>query len=276
MQQRSARLVVIGAGPAGLATAGVALRLGVKPVVLDAGDQVGGAWAKMRPTMRCLSPRRFDQMPDGSVPGSATDPPDKRVTAADVARWLTEYAAREAFEVQLRSRVTSISRAKGLSRDDGELLITTTSGAWRSERCVVATGEFGRPRIPRISGLFAGAQVHSSALDLEQIPSGSRVVVVGARNSAAEVVPLLVARGAVVTVACRSGVLTPHIGVPTGWRASLLWRLSALPLRRLPGAGGWSDPQLAASICFRAGSGEMATWHPTRRIIKKLNIYIPH
>ena len=220
MADQNEKLVIVGAGPAGLATAGVARELGVDALVLERADVVGGAWPRMRPGMRCLSLRHHDRMPDGSSPSARGD----RASAGDVARWLADYARRERLRIELG--VT----CERLCADTHGFTLTTSTGPVRASRLVVATGEYGQPRIPQFSGAFAGKQCHSSALDLEVVRAGEHVVVVGSANSAAEVVGLLLAKGARVTVAARSGIERPA-GIARGLVGELRWLASAVPLK---------------------------------------------
>ncbi|GEM_PF-1450989 len=219
-------LVVVGAGPAGLATAGVARRLGFEPLVIDRADAVGGAWAKMRPMMRCLSPRRYDRMPDGSTP----EGPGERASAAEVLAWLRRFAALELFDMRLNTAVeAATATAAGWH-------LETSSGAIQTRRLVVATGEYGRPRTPQIPGTFSGPSDHSSTARIDSFDPASHVLVVGAGNSAAEIVSLLLDRGCKVTVAARSGLDEPA-GVATGWLAEVRWQISGLPIHS--GPLGW-------------------------------------
>lgn len=221
-------LVIVGAGPAGLATAGVARRLGVEPLVLDRRGEVGGAWTAMRPRMRCLSLRRYDRMPDGSVP----EGPGDRATAAAVLRWARDYADRERFTVQLGVEVAALARIAG------RIHVTLRGGAViAARRVVVASGEHAQPQVPDLPGHFDGPSAHAAALDIAQVQRGERVLLVGARNSAAEVLPLLLHRGALVTLSARSGLDTP-VGIARGLKGALQWRLSGARLRFLPERGG--------------------------------------
>ncbi len=227
MTRRDPDLVIIGAGPAGLATAGVARRMGVEPLLIDKAPQVGGAWARMRPQMRCLSPRRFDQMPDGSTPSGSTD----RATAAEVLAWLRSYAQRERFDVLGETEVT------GLRQLDDRIEVKTTATTVQAGAVVIATGEHGCPHTPALPGQFDGPSCHSSQLAIDDVAKDDHVLVAGVRNSAAEVVALLLDRGVRVTVSARSG-LGAAAGVASGLLADLRWRASAVPLRLLPGNGG--------------------------------------
>ena len=218
-------LVVVGAGPAGLCVAGAARARGVEAVVVEASDAVGGAWRHIPGDLRCLSPRVHDLLPDGTFPAGH----GVRATAAEVLRWATDYATREAFDI--RFGVT----ANGLREDRGVLRLVTTDGELATRRLVVATGEFGRPRIPELPGAdaFAGVAEHSRHCDPASVREGERVVLVGTGNSAVDLLPRLLARGADLVVSARTSPTRPE-GLPTGAKARVLWEASAIPVRLLP------------------------------------------
>ena len=66
-ERRSVDVAIIGGGQAGLATGFYLRRAGLVPgedfVILDAGDQPGGAWAHMWRGLRLFSPSTFSSLP---------------------------------------------------------------------------------------------------------------------------------------------------------------------------------------------------------------------
>ena len=239
------RVIVVGAGPAGLAAAWAARQAGAEPVVLEASDRAGGAWARIRPELRCLSPRRHDRMPDGHVPEG-----DDRATAGDVHRALLDFQHRAGLDVRFNTPATALT--------PGGLLEVATSSGTLSARCVVvATGEYGRPRWPALPGVFEGPIVHSSTFCADDVRPGERTLVVGAGNSGAETAVLLAGQGGRVTLAC-SGRPSRPSREKTGWLGELTYRLSGIPIRHFPGRGGCLgqtpvvDPHLFDAV--RAGA----------------------
>jgi len=216
-------LIIVGAGPAGLCAAGAARALGWEPLIIEREQGVGGAWRHIAPDLRCLSPREHDLLPDGTFPAGD----GVRASAAEVLGWLRRYADRERFGVRFGVA------ANGLRAEAGALRLLTTAGEIVTRRLIVTTGEFGGPIVPALDGHFAGASSHTSDLDCASVQAGERVLVVGSGNSAVDLVPRLLARGAVVTVAARTPMVRPE-GLPTGAKARLLWEASALPVRLLP------------------------------------------
>ena len=221
-----ADLVVVGAGPAGLSAAAAAEERGLHAVVLERAGVAGGAWARMPPDMRCLSPRRDDRLPDGSWPPG----PGARATAAEVARAWQAFA-------DARSQVRFGVTVTALRHHMDHLRLETDQGPVDARRVVVATGEYGRPHIPPLPGRFDGPIEHSSALDVSAVTPGDRVVVVGAGNSGAEVALRLLRAGARVSVSSAERIRRPPTA-PSVLLGRLRFLASGVPVARLPGRGG--------------------------------------
>ncbi len=236
-------LIVVGAGPGGLAAAAAGRALGWKPVILEQSDRVGGAWARMPPDMLCLSPRIRDAMPDGALPPSTAD----RATVGEVLQAIEAYAERASFDVRFGVGAT------GMTTRAGTLILDTTDQPCEARRVIVATGEWGNPfRLP-LPGDFDGPMVHTSEFEPEAVAAGERVCVIGAGNSGAEAVVALQARGAAVTLATRRPVQKPS-PEPTGMLGEIAWRLSGMPVHNLPARGGCThrtplvDPELYLAV----------------------------
>ena len=219
-----ASVVVVGAGPGGLCAAAAARAAGLGPVILERSFQVGGLWSQVPGDLRCLSPRHRDLLPDESYPRG----PGQRASAAEVQAALQDFADKENFDIRFGVRATGVSDLRA-----GELGLGTSSGPFRTRRLVVATGEFGRPRLLELDGKFSGPSCHSSQVDLEDIDPKEHVLVVGSANSAVDLVGRLVKNGNRVTVSARSMVKPPK-RLPVEPLSSLLWWLSALPMAWLP------------------------------------------
>lgn len=222
-------LVIVGAGFAGLCAASAARERELDALVLDAGAATGGAWNRMPPSMRCLSPRVRDRLPDGSYPEGRHE----RATSAEVLDAIQGYAERARFRVELGVRVM------GAEREGSAMRLRTTTGEITAGKLIVATGEFGAPRIPRTLPIgFEGAILHSSEFRASELMPGERVVVIGAGNSGAEVALAALEHGARVTV-CAGEPLAAPPWEPRGAVVSeLAWLASGLPVSALPGRLG--------------------------------------
>ncbi|HCP47777.1 MAG TPA: hypothetical protein DIU15_17180 [Deltaproteobacteria bacterium] len=219
--------LIVGAGPAGLCAAAAAREHGWEPIVVERSDRIGGVWCRVEPDLRCLSPRHRDLLPDRSYPlGSGL-----RASASEVHRALEEFAQKEQFDIRFGMTATGLRQVQG---EQGPLLeIVTEEGSLQGHRIVIATGEFGCPKIPDLPGHFEGETAHSSEFRASQVDPGEHIIVVGAANSAVDLVGRLLRQGATVTVSARSGLHAPRALAPQPF-STLLWWASALPVGWLP------------------------------------------
>jgi putative flavoprotein involved in K+ transport len=169
-------VVVIGAGPAGLAAAAMLQRGGMEVVVLERAE-VGAVWRTRYDRLHLHTVRWLSCLPGWRMPRSFGKWP-----ARDrVVEYLQGYAERHRLDVRSRVYVSSIARA-----EDG-WSVSTPVGAYPAERVVVATGYSNVPFVPDWPGVFAGEIVHSADYRNPAPYRGRRVLVVGAGNSGAEI-----------------------------------------------------------------------------------------
>ncbi|HIA03591.1 MAG TPA: FAD-binding protein [Myxococcales bacterium] len=248
MQNDSAELVIVGAGAAGLCVAWAAEQRGLTPVLLEKSQQVGGAWARFPESMRCLSPRHRDRMPDNTVPAGH----GARTHAGAVNEMLQAFADSQNFD--LRYGVEAV----GMDPNILGIHLRTNRGTIETKRLVVATGEYGNPYRPELGSGFLGIVEHASEFNADTVAADERVLVVGGGNSAVEAIVALLSRSAQVTVALRTPMQRPEGGPRgPGFVETISWLLSGTPLRLFPSGVGCShstpvvDADLADAV--RAG-----------------------
>lgn len=88
-----------------------------------------------------------------------------------------------AADLHVNTRVTAVAHT------DGVFTVHTTTGTVTAPRMVAATGGFGAPHLPILTGQdsFAGELVHAGSYRSPADYSGQSVVVVGAGNSAVQI-----------------------------------------------------------------------------------------
>lgn len=210
--------LVVGAGPAGLATSRELTRRGVSHVVLERGDQVGQTWARLYDSLVLHTAKRLSALPGLAFPpGTPLFP-----TRTDLLAYLHRYAETFRVPVETQADVAYLRRA------DSVWTARTTRGAEITARAVVvATGIVSNPYVPAIPGRrrFRGRVLHSVDYRRPDSFIGRRVLVVGAGNSAGEISVELARAGADVTVAVRTGAsVVPRtiVGIPIQYFALVL------------------------------------------------------
>lgn len=183
----SPQVIVVGAGPAGLAVAGAARNRGLEVEVLEAGPSVATSWRRHYDRLHLHTTRRLSGLPGQEIPAAA----GRWVSRDDFIAYLEAYAAKQRIKIRFG---TTVAR---LDPEDGGWRVETSSGAMRARWVVVATGYNRAPIVPDWPGrnTFTGELIHSSAYR-NPTPFGRDVLVVGAGNSGAEIAADLAERGA--------------------------------------------------------------------------------
>jgi thioredoxin reductase len=201
--------LVVGAGPAGLATSRELTRRGIDHIVVERGARVGACWAETYDSLRLHTGKHMSSLPGLSFGRDVPLFP----TRGHFLEYLDRYAGRHRVPVHHRCVVARVERTADGWR------VHTSRGPVGADAVVVATGIMSNPRVPSIPGreLFRGRVVHSSTYRRPGPFLGRRVLVVGVGNSGGEIASELARAGVDVTVSVRSGanvVPLSLLGVP--------------------------------------------------------------
>ncbi len=202
--------LIVGAGPAGLASAACLKRRGVDALVLEAGASLANSWRHHYDRLHLHTVKQQSHLP--GLPFAKKKP--RYPSRADVVSYLEEYAARFAIEPRTGEAVRRV-RAAG----DG-FAVETGRAIYHARAVVMATGlnRVSNPdRLPGQEG-FRGALIHSRDYRNADRFGGQRVLVVGAGNTGAEIALDLAEHNARPTLALRSPInIVPRdfLGMPT-------------------------------------------------------------
>ena len=183
-------VAVIGGGQAGLSVGYYLRRAGLVPgqdfVILDAGEQPGGAWPRMWEGLRLFSPATYSSLPGWMMP-PWDDATRGFPTRDHVVGYLAGYEERYQLAVHRPWPVSLVDRPVG--DPDGPLVVCAPQGKVAAGVVVSATGTWTQPFWPHYPGAgeFTGRQLHAAHYHRPEAFTGQRVVVVGGGNSGAQI-----------------------------------------------------------------------------------------
>lgn len=233
------QVVVIGAGPSGVAAAVSLLDRGVRPLLVDRADEVGASWRGRYDRLKLNTGRPLSHLPNRRYPKGTGIFPTRR----DVAEHLDRHAREDGIELRLGTRVDRIDRLT-----NGWRLLTST-GEIDCAQVVVATGYEHTPVLPLWPGreTFTGELLHSSAYRNPTPFFGKRVLVVGAGSSGMEIVHDVATGGAAKTWL---SIRTPPNILPRRGPCGIPSDFIATPMCRVPPRLADVIGGLGRRICF--------------------------
>jgi indole-3-pyruvate monooxygenase len=240
--------LIIGAGPAGLASAACLKRRGIDALVLEAAPALGQAWRNHYDRLRLHTVKKRSHLPGMSFAKELPRYPAR----ADVVAYLEAYAAQFGIAPRTGEPVRRLRAADAASDGvsdaaSGGFVVETARAVYRARAVVVATG-FGRvPNPERLPDQerFRGPLLHSSAYRNADPFVGQRVLVVGAGNTGAEIALDLAERGASPTLSVRAPVnVVPRefLGLPI--------QVTSIRLRKAPTKLADAIGRMASRLSF--------------------------
>jgi thioredoxin reductase (NADPH) len=201
-------VLVVGAGPAGLATAIAAVRNGLDCQVVEKGALVNSLLHYPTEMVFFTTP---ELMEIGGMP--FVSPYDKP-TRIEALRYYRRVSDAYKLDVRFDEAVVGIAREAGVPDERGSFVIDTRSArgvrqSSRSRTVVLATGAYD---VPNFVGIPGEDLPHVSHYYTQPHPFyRKRVVIVGGKNSAAEAALDLYRAGATVTLVHRRSALSESI-----------------------------------------------------------------
>lgn len=264
------RIIVIGAGPSGIAIAKNLLQEGLTNfLVFEKNNQLGGNWvfddlshhSSVYETTHIISSKRLSEYEDFPMPASYPDYPSHR----QLLSYFNAYA--EHFQVKPFIRFnTSVELVRQHAGNRWQVTYRDSQGL-HHEICdylLVANGHHWDPRIPSYPGTFTGNLLHSHEYKQAAPFKDKRVLVVGGGNSACDIAVEIARVSSKTCISMRKG---QHIfpkfifGKPTD---IALAKISWMPV--------WCRRQVAAFM-IRMIQGRYAKYQLKTPISKPLEIH---
>ena len=173
-------VLVIGAGPAGIACAYALENAGLSYKIVDKADEIASTWNSLYPSLRLNTSRFFSHLPEKKFPVHYGIFP----TGKQYHRYVEEYAQERAYNIHLGVTVHSIEPEGNGWR------VETDQGTEWYPAVISATGRFNSPICPEIPGMerFKGEIIHASSYLGPEPFVNKRVMVVGNGPSGLDIV----------------------------------------------------------------------------------------
>ncbi|KAJ4839946.1 putative indole-3-pyruvate monooxygenase YUCCA11, partial [Turnera subulata] len=198
-------VIIVGAGPAGLATSACLNVQSIPNIVLEREDSYASLWKKR--AYDCLKlhlAKQYCQLPHMPFPSNTP-------TFVPKAGWLS-YLDNYVSRFEINPRYHRLVESASYDEKDGKWCVKVKNTnldeceVYVANFLVVATGENSEGFIPHIEGIqsFEGEILHSSKFRNGSKFSGKDVLVVGSGNSGMEIAYELSKSGANTSIVCRS------------------------------------------------------------------------
>lgn len=207
-------VVVIGAGQGGLAVAANLGLMGLDALILEKSERVGDGWRKRYHSLVLHDPVWADHLPYLPFPSSwpIFSAKDK------IADWFEFYA--EVMELNVWTNAEMYDSSYDEAAGVWTLKVRTADGerVLHPKDVILATGAAAEVNLPEIAGRdsFQGISYHSSQHASGADWSGKKAIVIGAGNSAHDIVQDLYEAGADTTMVQRSSthIISQENGIP--------------------------------------------------------------
>ncbi len=205
----STRVVIVGAGPAGLAVGAGLQRARIPFLILERAEQISSSWHSHYDRLHLHTAKAFSALPYMPFPAHYPRYPSRQ----QVIDYLDAYAHHFQLVPRFNQNVISVRFEAGYWNTYTEKTI------YISDFVVMATGLNEFPRIPTWleQERFKGPILHSSHYQNGGAYRGQQVLIVGFGNSGAEIALDLSEHGAIPSLSVRSPVnvvFRDRFGIP--------------------------------------------------------------
>ena len=221
MSQLRGDVLVIGAGPAGIASAYYLEKAGIPYTVVERASIAGSTWANLYPSLRLNTATFVSHLPGKRLPLRY----GIYATGRQFYEYLRQYVEQHDFNIHYGVEVRRVT-----PQADGWCVETSAGSAWFPV-VIVASGRFGKPYMPDIAGMahFQGEVLHARDFWRAEPFAGKRVMVVGNGPSGVDIALELMETAVLpVLLSIRSDIVIARrypYGLPDTW-----WQIVARAL----------------------------------------------
>ncbi|XP_047057379.1 probable indole-3-pyruvate monooxygenase YUCCA11 [Lolium rigidum] len=218
-EQEQEEVIIVGAGPSGLAAAACLSLRGVRSLVLERDGCVGSLWRnRTYDRVRLHLAKQHCALPH--LPHDAAAP--TYLPRDDFVRYLDGYAARFGVRTRLGREVQEARFDEARGEWVVEALDRSTGKVERyaAKHLVAAAGENDEKVVPEVPGLegFPGKVMHACEYRTGKGIEGKAVLVVGSGNSGMEIAYDLAVAGAATSIIVRSEL---HLVTKEIWNVAM-------------------------------------------------------
>ncbi|KAL5705482.1 indole-3-pyruvate monooxygenase [Ranunculus cassubicifolius] len=201
------KVIIVGAGPSGLATSACLNTLRIPNIVLEREDCCASLWKKKAyDRLKLHLAKEFCNLPHMPFPADAPTYVPKDQFIAYIDNYASFFQVSPNYSRSVESAFYDENAKKW--RVSAKNIVSSESEVYVADFLVVATGENSKGFIPDIPGLddFSGEKIHSSEYKLGSKYQGKDVLVVGSGNSGMEIAYDLSNYGARTSIVIKSPV----------------------------------------------------------------------
>jgi thioredoxin reductase len=172
--------LIIGAGPAGLATAGRLRKMNIPFEILEQSDKIANAWHHHYDRLHLHTVNEFSHLPHMNFPEGFP----VYVPKNELVKYYEHYATHYEIKPHFNQTVNSIKKS-----GDNWKVQTSSGQTFLAENVIIATGKNRVENKPKWKGQdqFRGDLVHSRNYKNPKPFLGQKVLVVGMGNTGAEI-----------------------------------------------------------------------------------------
>lgn len=170
-------VVIVGGGPAGVATAYLCHKSGLKYLLVEEGKSVFQGIANTYPEGKNVYPSRPKDSPEPFLVEELR-PPDKPVAVEKYVQYVQHFVQHENLAVQTETQFEDIKGERDI------VTVKTSKGAFKARKVVLAFGS----SIPKELSVYGDAKMVAKTVDDPKKYVGNRTLVIGGGNSAADVI----------------------------------------------------------------------------------------